>query len=787
MVVTSWYASSRSFKSLYKEDEMMLGTELNIKEDIREHRWRELLASHRYAHIWYARGRKTLHFSPTEELPIEEVHARIVDALRKLYFPMIPRDELDMASRRYETTSPPTEEELKVWEAKRKERISALRDLEPEEIPLDKIDAIYVSSLEDEEVVALWKRLEHLYKTRGMWEDLYNASVFVGTELYKRSMWADYRDSELGRVVELPVEEYPSPAGLSEKLSLEELFAILPSDFDLSLPPPAMYLTGRIVNQGVVEKPLALKPRHDVDILVRGPWDRRIIHELLLRIPPEIGRGLHFNFNPVGPMIGYSVPVYKQAFHKYEDIEVLSPWVREYIYLSKLQLFKPFVPLKPRSGLLQKNEFYTLKDMWEVWVRPRIEEGLLVEPKWDGRRFQIHLDREAGKVALYTEDNYRDRAPVLKPLVDELLEKLRCKNAILDGEICVYELFGKEVTKASEKVRLGELVPREDTASITSGEQIPPRLWEGLVLVLYDIVYLDGEVVADRGALERYRLLRKIVPEDCKYIFVTPAEVVYKKEDFVRAMQFARSNFGSEGAVVKEVNSVYPIKWKGENRTNQQAKFKNLKEVDLLVYKVVQKRDSKTGKPIPGQYMYEVAFGIPANRKDEFWGAFEWNGKWYAPLGRTYSTAVKCEVGDIVTVLPIRIREYQRDGKRAFTFMFPTFKEKHPSKKEPDGLVVIERLAEVGTGPLPEEEALTLEPCPYFDHPQACPLYSQVAYPMNPPTPAERAGLPIRCLLSLEYKCRYAKPYYWEEEPREIDENIDEDMLLEEGDGYAKP
>jgi len=368
------------------------------------------------------------------------------------------------------------------------------------------------------------------------------------------------------------------------------------------------------------------------------------------------------------------VPLYDLGFARSRRHPILSAWdIKEASRLEKkvqpIKWDSLFIPLKPKSGLL-KNEWWITKDAWEMWARERIDKGVVIAPKWDGRRFIAIIDREKGTAKLITEDKKRDRADALRPIVDEMLNK-----------------------------------------------------------------------------------------------------VAYNKKQFFNYVRWARTWPGSEGAILEVVDSIYPAKYTGENRHGEIAKIKNLKEIDVMVWERREKM-TKEGKPL-GTFMYECYYIIPAKLRDRFWGAKKLKGKWVAPIGTAYGRKLRLGKGTIVTVVPVRIREYEREGKRLFTWMFPNVLEVRRDKEWPDTLTTVERLAELGTAPLPAHLEAKIEECPYWNHFQICPFRWQMA---PPEASLERLKYPIKCSFAYEYRCRWAKSYYYDEKvPSYVGEELEED------------
>jgi len=186
-------------------------------------RWKELNADHRYIHIWYARGRKTIRTDGGEE-DIIRAHAMVVDALRSIFFPMEPQKgenknaELDRLSRKYEKTNPPeSDEERKEWDQKRRElfekgklkRRPISADIEEARLPEDFIRSIEPAMLEEMEDDALYELHSDLHSSYDpdemIPEFLLNAHIFVVEEMRARDLeipeFGDELDQETERLI----------------------------------------------------------------------------------------------------------------------------------------------------------------------------------------------------------------------------------------------------------------------------------------------------------------------------------------------------------------------------------------------------------------------------------------------------------------------------------------------------------------------------------------------------------------------------------------------------------
>ena len=547
----------------------------------------------------------------------------------------------------------------------------------------------FVQKLSDKELQDLYEWLHELYRTEykeQVTEDLLNANIFILTEMYKRGLIDEtYVDKDqLDKEARFAWQEYPIPvAGKEEEYSASEITEeTLRSRGYITLQdvitgfreagiipikgqPFASYLVGRVVNEG--KTPLD----HDIDLVLRQRPDPRVIISLKKHLPDWLAKRLHVVFDPSGPLIGYSVPIHGYAFNPLPRewmVKGFGPYrvvpATQELTKAELKLGKYIVGVKPRSGW-EKFEFFDTKEAWEKWAVEHIQNGIWVEEKVDGRRHQLHIDKEKDKVWLFTEDTQRNRASLFPELIEEIKSKLKIKkNAIIDGEILVFQYPSNvKIKNARTKREVGELVPREDTAVITAGKTIPEDIRERLVYVIYDIMLLDDEELVNRPYTERREIYTKIVPKDCQYVDIVRGDLATTMQDFFRLVAKYRSVSGSEGVVCKDAKFLYPVKYTGENRSSDMCKIKNLKEIDVLVLGVVQKK-TKEGKKLP-VYMYECYIEIPKEKVDEWYpkDVKEVDGHYYAYIGRTYGTSVKVKEGSIITVMPIRIRFYQRNRK----------------------------------------------------------------------------------------------------------------------------
>ena len=482
---------------------------------------------------------------------------------------------------------------------------------------------------------------------------------------------------------------------------------------------------------------------------------------------------------------GNSIPIYRYGFFLVSKEEMKRGWGPFRYEELSLKPGEKFKLLKQKTGW-QKNEFWRFDNLWENWASKYIDRGIHVSKKYDGRAFLVWILKD-GTVKLITEDQMRDRADQLPNVCEELRKVFKGHDVAMHVEAVCYDCGNKIVKSADLKEKTCPEIPREDTAFLTVGK-ITPEQENTIVLHAHDLMYFD-EDLTQKPYCERFELLLRKVPKNLRYLNVVKHCIAHNLQQFRHCVKLMRTEKGSEGAFFRVCDATYPVKKSGENRSPLLAKIKNLKSIDVMVWDVIEKKEKKTGKGL-GQYMYDCVFLIPCSEKDKFAQVYEWNGKCYAYIGRTYATAEKNKRGDIIEVLVGRIREYEKDGKIYFTWMFPKYREKRPDKKDPDTLDVVRKLAKVGPGYIEEmsddeDIYVKLQLCPYYNDPRVCrlklifgrPRYEELSeismLNFEGRDLQERVSIeelkvilenlkfPIICPLAMIYRCAYLKSYYY--------------------------
>lgn len=181
--------------------------------------------------------------------------------------------------------------------------------------------------------------------------------------------------------------------------------------------------------------------------------------------------------------------------------------------------------------------------------QPPEDEGWVHEVKFEGYRTQIIIDR--GRVRLYSKNGH-DWTAKYWPIA--LAVELRCKAAILDGEVIVTGKQGAAYFPALEAAIWNE----------------PSRL----EFVAFDILHLDGRDLAPLPLLQRKRALWQLVEPGI-------GKIQYSEhfESDALAIFHAVETMGLEGIISKRADSGYRS---GPSKTWLSAKYFQEADFELL-------------------------------------------------------------------------------------------------------------------------------------------------------------------------------------------------------------
>jgi len=203
-------------------------------------------------------------------------------------------------------------------------------------------------------------------------------------------------------------------------------------------------------------------------------------------------------------------------------------------------------------------------------VTPSIEAAikdlgmLAVEWKFDGARVQIHKNGDSVNIFSRRLENVTLSLP---DIVEAVKLHVKADSAILEGEAVAVDETG--APRAFQDI-LKRFRRKYDVEAMV--REIP------LTLNLFDILYLDGEVLMDQSLLRRRAQLVSCV-ENCDSIKVDE-QVLTDDENVVNEIYTAALNGGHEGVMLKNPEASYSPGKRGKNWLKKKPIMETL---DLVV------------------------------------------------------------------------------------------------------------------------------------------------------------------------------------------------------------
>jgi len=313
--------------------------------------------------------------------------------------------------------------------------------------------------------------------------------------------------------------------------------------------------------------------------------------------------------------------------------------------MQKDSSFKPFVSfIPPKAIAASYTDAFSGHDLWDRWASGK-KFPFYVEPKYNS--FRSIMEKSGSRVRVWFEDSKEDKAKRLR-----LYDKLKSIDAdfILDCAVGIK--------------RKGKWLSRIQLMTLTADV---PKLEEGdkIVTVVFDLPYWNKDLHKQPFS-ERRKELEKFYSRFLKgsdAFEISPSHLCETKDEFLSKVKSVAKIDGSEGAVVKVAEGDYPLK----GVMDSQGKIKNVLEIKAEV-RGIQVNKNNT-------YSYRV--GV-LKGSTEYENVFEDKPN-LINLGKTFSSKIKAEVGDIITV---EVEEIIPQDKK-LVFLGPKVVDVDRTRKEP--------------------------------------------------------------------------------------------------------
>ena len=309
-------------------------------------------------------------------------------------------------------------------------------------------------------------------------------------------------------------------------------------------------------------------------------------------------------------------------------------------------------PNKPMYRIFSIDDLKEIKGLTGEYI---------IQEKYDGLRVQVH--KKGKDITIYSFKG-NDITSKFSKCVKYLKEK-DTKDFILDGEAVLYK-DGEPLVRADTLAHINKKVESE----------------EDIKIHVFDIMHYDEERVAMEKMEDRMKILIGEFSGLSNEVVLFPTKQNTREADSYEeieeyAMEIMK-NPTSEGVVIKDAKSSYVI---GKKKNPKWIKWKKVIDLDVLV---LSKRKNKNSS-----FTYIVGVGPVDENTPK---AKEYEGKFYAEVGKTTNTKVNVDEGKIIRV---KVDEVMGNEKKGFSLYNAQFHE-IPEVTESDKLITLEFLTKNG-------------------------------------------------------------------------------------------
>jgi len=288
----------------------------------------------------------------------------------------------------------------------------------------------------------------------------------------------------------------------------------------------------------------------------------------------------------------------------------------ETVTKARLAPFEKFTPPKPQVALY--TELYTVDELWEKWGKGKVpfdveakENGFRSIVQKDGSRVELWFEGQLGKDQLH-------KFPEIKAVLEKIDD-----DFILDCDLGMF--------------RNGKRVPRPDLMKFNREK---PEFAENEVptLTVFDIPYWN-EDLHEKPFKERREKLEQFFNKYLKgkkNFAITQIKWCNNLKELKVAARWAFNQDHSEGLVAKTASGKYEL----DGATDEWSKVKRIIELKVIV---LDKQKTKAGA-------YNYWGGLLPSVGMNWENTAELNGKTYINLGKTFSTSIDANKGNVLTV-----------------------------------------------------------------------------------------------------------------------------------------
>ena len=370
----------------------------------------------------------------------------------------------------------------------------------------------------------------------------------------------------------------------------------------------------------------------------------RIIPYIICKDEKELKKAIEFCMKRGGAVVKDSQSTYIQGVSHFWKLFLPKKLSAE---LSEVKLFKPYLPMKPFG-----SAYYNIEDAVN-----KLKDGKEYSFEFKYNGFHAVAHKKGSEVKIYSEQ-MKDLSVAFPTLRDNIKKLAPDHDFIIDGELVPYSKEGKALGRDPLMKFIG---------AVKSGKKVDDS---NIKMHIFDITYFDKSVI-DLPLRERQKILDKLK-------FNNRVErVIYKlgtKKDAKKLIEWATNLPGSEGCVIKDLDSPYVF----DEKSRGWIKFRHLVDIHALVLeKVSKKRD-----------LFNYLIGIYVSPKEakvlhsKYLTKFK--GKDVLVLGHTFNTKEEVPEGSIIDVAleDVWRHTYPKIKKIRYSIHKPRFRQRRPDLKK---------------------------------------------------------------------------------------------------------
>ncbi len=287
-------------------------------------------------------------------------------------------------------------------------------------------------------------------------------------------------------------------------------------------------------------------------------------------------------------------PKLEEAYNKTSDLGYVAKilWSQGLGAVEKveLQVGKPV-----RPALAER-----LPDA-EAMVK-RVGNKFAAEPKYDGLRNQVHLNRKDENQVQIFSRNLENMTHMFPDIIEAVKKEVKADSAIFEGEAIAFNPITEEFLPFQETTKRRRKYGVKEFA-----EKLPLKLFA------FDLLYLNGRDVTKLSYYERRKKLEGILSKEGQ-ILIAQEKILHSAKE-LKEMFEEKISEGLEGVMVKKLDAPY----KAGGRGFHWIKFKRVAAgelsdtIDCVLLGVYSGTGKRTSFGAGG-----LLVGLYDNDKDEF-------------------------------------------------------------------------------------------------------------------------------------------------------------------------